>query len=55
MPLKDGIVELRQKGALLQFVRDLLATMVVAVRTYTIAHSLAEKNGKRNRSELLND
>ncbi|MGH8093206.1 MAG: hypothetical protein ACREIF_07025 [Chthoniobacterales bacterium] len=31
MPLKDGIVELRQKGASLRMIRELLATVGVAV------------------------
>src|SRR5437016_2818446 len=35
-PLKDGIVELRQKGASLRLIRELLATVDVAVGTETI-------------------
>ena len=37
MPLKEGIVELRQKGASLRLIRELLATVDVAVGTDTIA------------------
>ena len=46
MPLKDGIVELRQKGASLRLIRELLATVGVAVSTDTIARFLAEVNGE---------
>src|SRR6202165_3986229 len=45
IPLKGGIVELRQKGASLRLIRELLATVDVAVRTDTIARFLAEVNG----------
>jgi hypothetical protein len=45
MPLKEGIVELRQKGASLRLIRELLATVEVAVGTDTIARFLAEVNG----------
>ena len=45
MPLKDGILELRQKGASLRLIRELLATVDVAVGTDTIARFLAEVNG----------
>jgi hypothetical protein len=45
MPLKDGIVELRQKGASLRLIRELLATVDVLVGTDTIARFLAEVNG----------
>ena len=45
MPLKDGIVELRQKGASLRLIRELLATVDVSVGTDTIARFLAEMNG----------
>jgi hypothetical protein len=45
MPLKDGIVELRQKGASLRLIRELLATVDVAVGTDTIARFLSEVNG----------
>jgi hypothetical protein len=46
MPLKDGVVELRQKGASLRMIRELLATVGVAVSTDTIARFLAEVNGE---------
>jgi hypothetical protein len=45
MPLKEGIVELRQKGASLRLIRELLATIDVEVGTDTIARFLAEVNG----------
>ncbi len=45
LPLKDGIVELRQKGASLRLIRELLATVDVAVGTDTIARFLAEVTG----------
>jgi hypothetical protein len=45
MPLKEGIVELRQKGASLRLIRELLATVDVLVGTDTIARFLAEVNG----------
>ena len=44
-PFKDGIVELRQKGASLRLIRELLATVNVAVGTDTIARFLAEVSG----------
>jgi len=47
MPLKDGILELRQKGASLRLIRELLATVDVAVGTDTIARFLAEMNGEQ--------
>ena len=46
MPLKEGIVELRQKGASLRLIRELLATVDVAVGTDTIARFLADVNGE---------
>lgn len=46
MPMKDGIIELRQKGASLRLIRELLATVDVAVGTDTIARFLAEMNGE---------
>jgi hypothetical protein len=46
MPFKDGIVELRQKGASLQMIRVLLATVNVEVGTDTIGRFLAEVNGE---------
>jgi hypothetical protein len=45
MPLKDGIVELREKGASLRLIRELLATVDVAVSIDTIARFLREMNG----------
>ncbi len=45
MPMKEGIIELRQKGASLRLIRELLATVDVAVSTDTIARFLAEVNG----------
>jgi hypothetical protein len=46
MPLRDGVVELRQKGASLRMIRELLATAGVAVSTDTIARFLAEVHGE---------
>ena len=45
MPMKDGIIELRHKGASLRLIRELLATVDVFVGTDTIARFLAEVNG----------
>jgi len=45
MPLKDGIVELREKGASLRLIRELLATVDVSVSIDTIARFLGEVNG----------
>ena len=50
MPMKDGIVELRQKGASLRLIRELLATVDVAVGTDTIARFIAEVTGEPERS-----
>jgi hypothetical protein len=47
MPLKDGILELRQKGASRRLIRELLATVGVAVGTDTIARFLTEVNGEQ--------
>jgi hypothetical protein len=47
MPLKDGIEELRQKGGLLRLIRELLATVDIAVGTNTIARFLAKVNGEQ--------
>jgi hypothetical protein len=44
MLLKDGIVELRQKGASLGLIRELVATVDVTVGAATIARFLAEMN-----------
>ena len=46
MPFKDGIVELRQKGASLRLIQELLATANVGVGTDTIARFLAEVTGE---------
>jgi hypothetical protein len=46
MPYKDGIVELRQKGGSLRLIRELLATINVAVGTDTIARFLADVNAE---------
>ena len=46
MPMKDGIIELRQKGASLRLIRELLATVDVMVGTDTIARFLVEVNGE---------
>lgn len=46
MPFTDGIVELRQKGGSLRLIRELLATVGVAVGTDTIARFIAEVNGE---------
>ena len=46
MPMKEGIVELRQKGASLRLIRELLATVGVFVSVDTIARFLAEVNGE---------
>ena len=50
MPMKDGIIELRQKGASLRLIRELLATVDVAVSIDTIARFLAEVNGEITRA-----
>ena len=46
MPFKDGMVELRQKGASFRLIRELLATANVGVGTDTIARFLAEVTGE---------
>jgi hypothetical protein len=46
MPLKEGIVELREKGASLRLIRELLATVDVSVSIDTIARFLAEVKGE---------
>jgi hypothetical protein len=48
MPMKDGIVELRDKGASLRLIRELLLTVDVSVSIDTIARFLAEMNGERS-------
>jgi hypothetical protein len=47
MPMKEGIIELRQKGASLRLIRELLATVGVAVSIDTIARFLVEMNGEQ--------
>jgi hypothetical protein len=47
MPLKDGIVELREKGASLRLIRELLLTVDVSVSMDTIARFLAEVNSAK--------
>jgi hypothetical protein len=42
IPMKGGIIELRQKGTSLGVIRELLATVGVAVSTATTAQFLAE-------------
>jgi hypothetical protein len=49
MPMKDGIVELREKGASLRLIRELLLTVDVAVSMDTIARFLAEVNGTKTK------
>jgi len=46
MPFKDGIIELRQKGASFRLIRELLATANVGVGTDTIARFLTEVTGE---------
>jgi hypothetical protein len=50
MPLREGIVELREKGASLRLIRELLATVDVAVSIDTIARFLAEVNGVKTKA-----
>ena len=49
MPMKGGIVELREKGASLRLIRELLATVEVSVSIDTIARFLAEVNGAKTK------
>jgi hypothetical protein len=53
MPMKDGIVELRDKGASLRLIRELLLTVDVSVSIDTIARFLAEMNGERSISRRV--
>jgi hypothetical protein len=48
MPLKEGIVELREKGASLRLIRELLATVDLSVSIDTIARFLADVNGEQS-------
>ena len=50
MPLKEGVVELREKGASLRLIRELLATVDVSVSIDTIARFLAEISGETTAS-----
>ena len=50
MPMKEGIVELREKGASLRLIRELLATIEVSVSIDTIARFLAEVSGETTAS-----
>ena len=45
-PMKEGIVELREKGASLRLIRELLATVDVSVSIDTIGRFLAEVSGE---------
>jgi hypothetical protein len=47
MPLKEGIVELCEKGASLRLIRELLATVDVSVSINTTARFLAEVHGAK--------
>ena len=46
MPMKEGIVELREKGASLRLIRELLTTVDVSVSIDTIGRFLAEVSGE---------
>src|SRR5581483_3864738 len=45
--MKEGIIELREKGASLRLIRELLLTVDVSVSIDTIARFLAEMNGEK--------
>ena len=51
--MKEGIVELREKGASLRLIRELLLTVDVSVSIDTIARFLAEMSGGRSISRRL--
>jgi hypothetical protein len=53
MPMKEGIIELRDKGASLRLIRELLLTVDVSVSIDTIARFLAEMNGERSVSRRV--
>jgi len=55
MLLKDGIVDLRQKGLSLGLVRELLATINVAVSTATIARFHAEMTAVQPHHDNVSD
>src|SRR5262252_7161279 len=50
LPMKEGIVELREKGASLRLIRELLATVDVSVSIDTIGRFLAEVSGETTAS-----
>ena len=50
LPRKDGIVELREKGASLRLIRELLLSVDVSVSIDTIARFLAEVSGGKTKS-----
>jgi hypothetical protein len=50
MPMKEGIVELREKGASLRLIRELIATVDISVSIDTIARFLAEITGETSAS-----
>ena len=50
MPMKEGIVELREKGASLRLIRELLATVDVSVSIDTIGRFLVEVSGETTAS-----
>ncbi len=49
IPLREGVVELREKGASLRLIRELLATVDVSVSIDTISRFLAEVTGEKTR------
>lgn len=53
LPMKDSIIELREKGASLRLMRELLLTVGVAVSIDTIARFLAEMNGEQTRADRI--
>jgi hypothetical protein len=55
MPMKEGIVELREKGASLRLIRELLLTVDVCVSTDTIARFLTEMNGEKTIPRRVRD
>ena len=55
MPMKDGIIELRQKGASIRLISELLATAGVAVGTDTIARFSPRWTANHNRHVLPNN
>jgi hypothetical protein len=53
MPIKDGIIELRDKGASLRLIRELLLSVDVSVSIGTIARFCAEMNGDPSSSHRV--